>query len=103
MSTGSAPFEGESEKEIFYDILYAPLEYPEYMSKSLSNLIKKLMNKDPKERLGHNNGIEEILEHRFFSGTPIIDILRGVTSPPIVPQLFKQSSQIDSTSVAQLN
>lgn len=60
------------------------------------------MNKDPKERLGRNNGIEEILEHRFFSGTPIIDILRGVTFPPVVPQLFRHNSHIDHSSMMQL-
>jgi len=72
------------------------------MSKSLSSLIKKLMNKDPKERLGHNNGIEGILEHRFFSGTPIVEILRGVSFPPIVPQLLRHSPQVDVTEAAQL-
>jgi serine/threonine protein kinase len=36
------------------------------MSAECKDFLSKILNKDPKERLGAKNGVQEILEHPWF-------------------------------------
>ena len=36
------------------------------MSPECKDFLTKILNKDPKERLGSKNGVQEILEHPWF-------------------------------------
>jgi len=45
------------------------------ISEIAEDLIKKLLDKDPKKRLGSNNDASEILEHPFFDDIDVDDLM----------------------------
>ena len=45
------------------------------MSENCKDFIKGCLMKDPKERLGSNEGLKEILSHPWFAGINIDDLL----------------------------
>ncbi|XP_021862980.2 serine/threonine-protein kinase UCNL [Spinacia oleracea] len=83
MLYGRTPFRGKNRKETFRNVLMIK---PEFIGKrtSLTDLIERLLEKDPNKRLGHFRGAEEIKEHEFFKGLRW-DLLTEVERPPIVP------------------
>ncbi|XP_022879029.1 serine/threonine-protein kinase UCNL-like [Olea europaea var. sylvestris] len=83
MLYGTTPFKGKSRKETFQKIL---LGRPEFFGKPspLTDLIRKLLEKDPTRRLGYRRGACEIKEHEFFHGLKW-DLLKEVVRPPFLP------------------
>jgi serum/glucocorticoid-regulated kinase 2 len=68
MLTGIPPFYDKNRNLILNKILKERhIEFKEYMTKEAKDLIKKLLVKDPKRRLGSKRGAEEIKEHPYFS------------------------------------
>lgn len=59
---------------------------PEFVGKrsELTDLIGKLLEKDPTKRLGYARGAAEIKEHEFFRGVRW-DLLTEVVRPPFIP------------------
>ncbi|MCO5562901.1 hypothetical protein L7F22_016537 [Adiantum nelumboides] len=83
MVCGKTPFKGLSRKETFYNILCGEPEFPS-QSSPLTDLIKKLLVKEPEARLGSSHGAEEIKKHPYFKGTAWKHLYE-VTRPPFVP------------------
>ncbi|KAK6138355.1 hypothetical protein DH2020_027939 [Rehmannia glutinosa] len=83
MLYGTTPFKGRNRKETFRKILLAE---PEFIGKpnALTDLIRKLLEKDPTRRLGYRRGASEIKEHEFFRGLRW-DLLTEVLRPPFLP------------------
>ncbi|KAL1539585.1 serine/threonine-protein kinase UCN [Salvia divinorum] len=83
MMYGTTPFKGRNRKETFRKILTAR---PERIGKpdALTDLIGKLLEKDPARRLGYWRGAAEIKEHRFFRGLRW-ELLTEVLRPPFLP------------------
>ncbi|KAH6767707.1 Protein kinase superfamily protein [Perilla frutescens var. hirtella] len=83
MLYGTTPFRGKNRKETFRKILLAQ---PEYIGKPdpLTDMIGKLLEKDPKLRLGYRRGAAEIKEHHFFRGLSW-ELLTDVSRPPYLP------------------
>ncbi|CAI9776660.1 unnamed protein product [Fraxinus pennsylvanica] len=83
MLYGTTPFKGKNRKETFQKIL---LSRPEFFGKPnpLTDLIRKLLEKDPTRRLGYRRGACEIKEHEFFHGLRW-DLLKEVVRPPFLP------------------
>ncbi|KAI5674079.1 hypothetical protein M9H77_14443 [Catharanthus roseus] len=96
---GTTPFRGNNRKETFRRIL---MMEPEFIGKpnALTDLIKKLLAKDPTRRLGYLRGASEIKEHEFFKGLSW-DLLTEVLRPPFLPsrdeteELTKGGMEID--------
>ena len=51
--------------------------------------MNKLLCKDPKYRLGNADGIKEILEHAWFKGIKLQNVLDRKIEPPYKPSLLK--------------
>jgi serine/threonine protein kinase len=67
MLTGLPPFYDKNRNQILNKILKdRHIEFKEYMTKEAKDLIKRLLTKDPKRRLGSKRGAAEIKEHPFF-------------------------------------
>ena len=66
MLTGLPPFYAESINQIYKNISKTQLIMPEGFSKPLQDLLRKMMSKDPKKRLGVQS-FDEIKNHAFFS------------------------------------
>lgn len=83
MLYGTTPFKGKNRKETFRNVLMKP---PECIGKrtALTDLIERLLEKDPTKRLGYNRGASEIKEHVFFRGLQW-DLLTEVLRPPFLP------------------
>ncbi|KAL2470565.1 Serine/threonine-protein kinase UCNL [Abeliophyllum distichum] len=90
MLYGTTPFKGKNRKETFQKILLAR---PEFFGKpnALTDLIRKLLEKDPTRRLGYRRGAREIKEHEFFRGLRW-DLLTEVVRPPFLP--FRDDTEV---------
>jgi len=65
MLTGLPPFYDKSNKVVYDKILSDEIEYPRQMSVQAQCLIRKLLVRNPTERLGHK-GAAEIKNHKCF-------------------------------------
>ena len=71
MSTGLLPFSNPFDKtpqEIFERIQRGRInKFPSYLSKNLKDLISRLLNPDPRKRLGYHSA-KELTSHPYFNG-----------------------------------
>ncbi|KAM7280495.1 hypothetical protein ACFE04_007629 [Oxalis oulophora] len=84
MLYGTTPFKGKNRKETFRNILMKTPEFIGKLSEDLTDLIRRLLDKDPTKRLGFYRGAAEIKEHMFFKGVSW-DLLTEVVRPPFIP------------------
>lgn len=83
MLYGRTPFKGKNRKETFRNVL---TKSPEFVGKKteLTNLIERLLEKNPTKRLGYSRGAIEIKQHGFFRGVNW-EMLTKVVRPPFIP------------------
>ncbi|KAL6942875.1 Serine/threonine protein kinase, AGC [Hanseniaspora osmophila] len=66
MLTGLPPYYDEDIPTMYKKILQEPLKFPEGFDEDAKDLLVRLLNRDPRKRLG-SNGAHEIKSHAFFS------------------------------------
>ncbi|CAD8136863.1 unnamed protein product [Paramecium octaurelia] len=86
MLTGKPPFYKLTKKQIFEYATQKDIEIPEYLSEEAKDLLKKLLNKTPHERLGGQRDAQEIYEHPFFKDVDFQKIERKEIAPPVEMQ-----------------
>jgi serum/glucocorticoid-regulated kinase 2 len=59
------------------------------ITNTLKDLINKLLQKEPKDRLGQNGGVVEILTHPWFKDVDFEGIMGRKIKPPYTPELLK--------------
>ena len=59
---------------------------PENIGKNARDLIEKLLNSNPRERIGYNSS-EEIMKHDFFKDIDFDKVLKREYKPPFIPKL----------------
>lgn len=97
MLYGTTPFRGKNKKDTFRRIV---MMKPEFIGRqsTLTDLIAKLLEKEPTRRLGYRRGACEIKEHPFFHGLRW-DLLTELSRPPFLPSRelpeLKASKSID--------
>jgi serine/threonine protein kinase len=71
MAFGSTPFRASRREQTFHNIIHQPLEFPSApaVSGELKDLLRKLLQRDPSQRLGTRGGAEEVKNHPFFKTT----------------------------------
>lgn len=84
---GLPPFYNQDWNRMFEDIVSWPLTIPKHLSESAWDLLWKLLNKNPWERLGFREGIKEIKEHPFCSGMNFKLLQEKRIAPPFVPSI----------------
>ncbi len=85
MLTGEHPFTGKTNQEMYRKIVSVDPEWPSYLSETALDLVKKLMCRDPKERLGANGGAAEVKAHPFFKTVDWEKLFNRQTKPPFKP------------------
>ena len=67
---GVPPFYNEKDSKIKEQIVKLDVRFPKIssVSSSVKDLIKKLLNKNPSNRIGHSKGFDEIKKHPYFKG-----------------------------------
>jgi len=92
MISGKLPFTAPPNDwdRLFQNILTAPLKFPMVNDKPMSDaardLLTKLIERDPKKRLGGGPGDgQEVMQHPFFAGIDWKKLARREVPPPFVP------------------
>ncbi|XP_017695979.2 serine/threonine-protein kinase UCN-like [Phoenix dactylifera] len=86
MTYGRTPFRGRNRKETFRNVLTRQPEFAGRQRADLTDLIARLLAKDPVRRLGYAGGAEEVKAHPFFRGVQW-DLLADVNRPPFLAPL----------------
>lgn len=69
MLCGMPPFRAKSKNALQKLIVSGKLKLPTYLSSEAQNLLKGLLQKDAKKRLGYGeHGSQEVMKHPFFKG-----------------------------------
>ena len=80
MLSGTYPFEGSTENLTFTKIVERDFVMPENISAEAKDLIDKLLQLDPEQRIGTGpDGFNNLKAHPFFKG---IDFTKITTTPP---------------------
>lgn len=96
MFFGLSPFQGDSEDEIFKEIIEKEIDYTPEIDPTAESLLRKLLVRSPNRRLGSGpKGVKEIKRHPYFK-----DVVWGDYYELKVEPLFKpkQSSRTDVTN-----
>uniref|UniRef100_A0A0E0M2P7 non-specific serine/threonine protein kinase n=1 Tax=Oryza punctata TaxID=4537 RepID=A0A0E0M2P7_ORYPU len=103
MAYGRTPFRGRSRKETFRNVL---LREPEFTADSrrrwpeLTDLITRLLDKEPSRRLGFAGGADEVRAHPFFAGVAW-DLLGELSRPPYIPPPADDIAACEGFSVVE--
>jgi serine/threonine protein kinase/ankyrin repeat protein len=65
---GVPPFFNTSKKILINSILMDQVAFPTFVNRSSKDLMQRLLEKDPRKRLGSKYGAREVKEHPFFIG-----------------------------------
>nr|CDS25902.1 Ribosomal protein S6 kinase beta 2 [Hymenolepis microstoma] len=94
MLSGGPPFSQEADKKATAEkIIKSQVRFPPSFSTEAVQLIRGLLRKDPRERLGTKNDVEEIKEQAFFTrhGINWDDVYNRRMEPPYTPELSSES------------
>ena len=91
-----SPFRGEDEDEIYDAILAGEPLYPVHAPQSARELIYKLLERTPSQRLGSGpTDAQEIMAHSWYKDMKWDDLYNKKVTPPFVPTV---SSQTDTSN-----
>jgi serine/threonine protein kinase len=86
MLTGSPPYTGRTPQEIYQKILYNKIEIPTYIDPTAKDFIKRLLNHNVEERLGHGKNVfEELKRQKWFKGIDWGRLKARDVAPPYIP------------------
>jgi len=86
MLTGLPPFYSNVLGNIRDNIISKPLHLPRSMHANAKNIISRLLDRDPDQRLGANiNGASEVRQHAFFKNLDWQEVIERKTEPSFGP------------------
>jgi len=92
MLTGLPPFYCRDREKLFEKIRKGHLDYPRSLSAAAQALLRGLLTKDPRRRLGsETEDAEMIKKHMFFDDTHWEKLVRGDIPPPWDPQINERT------------
>jgi len=92
MLTGLPPFYSRDREKLFKKILKDHLDYPRSLSAAAQALLRGLLTKDPRRRLGSETEDAELIKkHMFFDDTNWEKLVRGDIPPPWDPQINERT------------
>jgi serine/threonine protein kinase len=96
MCYGWNPFYGEDTQHTYKNILFGKVLFPRSgLRLEGRNFVKRLLNRNPKHRLGAEDGAEELKRHPFFSDVDWEALSEKSITPPFEPTL---TSEIDTSN-----
>lgn len=88
LCVGSAPFFDENTHKLYRMIMEDPVQYPDWLSKEIKDLIGKLLNRDPGRRLGSGpTDLEEIKLHPWFKDVDWEAVFERKIKPEWIPNI----------------
>eukprot|EP01080_Neovahlkampfia_damariscottae_P006017 gene6017-10019_t len=91
MLTGRVPYQEQDRYKLFELILKGNIAFPEHLSKDAKDIIKKLMEKNQKKRLG-SKSVDEIKKHPWFKSIDFKKIENFEIKSPISIQVKEPGS-----------
>ena len=91
LATGRSPFRHKVDRKLRKLIIKGKFPWPDSerhgisLSEDLKDLIQKLLNPEPSERLG-SKGVKEIMTHAWFEGINFEDILHKRVKAKYIPE-----------------
>jgi len=89
MICGCPPFYNTNREVLFNMIKYAHVMYPNDISSTSIDFLRKIFTTDPKKRLG-SKGADEVRNHPFFEGIDFKEIYNKKIKPPFMPRIMKK-------------
>ncbi|CAK56765.1 unnamed protein product (macronuclear) [Paramecium tetraurelia] len=85
MLTGRTPFRDEANntRNVEKKIAEGAIEFPDYLNEESQDIILKLLNKNPDQRLGHKS-TQDIKDHAFFRNINWDDVANLKTKSPLL-------------------
>ncbi|MCD7464197.1 hypothetical protein HAX54_052272 [Datura stramonium] len=95
---GRTPFKGPGNEDTLANVVSQCLKFPAYpvVSSSARDLIRRLLQKEPENRLGAEKGAAEIKQHPFFEG--LNWALIRCETPPELPRFCDLGNVIPDTN-----
>lgn len=88
INSGKPPFSGPNQKELFNTIVKGRFAIPKLFSPELADLCKRLLELDPKKRLGClKQQSNDVRDHRWFRKVDWMSIYEQTARPPYLPKL----------------
>jgi RAC serine/threonine-protein kinase len=92
MMCGWHPFYTEDRQELYNNILYAEISYPSYLSATARDLLSRLLERDPRKRLGCGRDAgREVQMHPFYAPIDFTKLFNRQIEPPFKPQIMDDS------------
>jgi serum/glucocorticoid-regulated kinase 2 len=101
MLVGIPPFFHKNKHRMYFLIKESPVNFPDPVkhgidiSPNAKDIIKKLLDKNRKKRLGATGGVAEILAHPFFAKIDFEKLLNKKLVPPYRPQITDDLKYFD--------
>lgn len=84
--TGLPPFYDKDKELLFDRIENKRVKIPDRISREATDLLTRMLEKDPSNRIGSKYGISEIMEHPFCQSMDFEKLALKKISPPFVPE-----------------
>ena len=81
--SGAPPFFSQDENLMYKNISENKLMFPEFFSDELKDLLKRMLDKNPKNRIGIENDKSDLKNHEFFRDINWDDIMNKKIKPPV--------------------
>jgi len=97
MLTGMPPFYSRDRDRLFDKILHSDLRFPNHFSKNSRAILKELMDRNPRKRLGSKDATD-VKKHVFFVGVDWVRLADAEVEPPFKPKLITDANGVKGTS-----
>lgn len=101
MIVGIPPFFNRNKHKMYNLIKSGTINFPDKIKHKIDvspvarDIICKLLHKDKLKRLGANGGVQEILEHEFFSSIDMQALIAKQLEPPYKPTMTEDLAYFD--------
>lgn len=88
LTVGIPPFYSQNVNEMYHKIQHGALRFPPFLSEECRDLIIKLLNRNPDQRLGSSEkDVEELKKHEFFGPLDWAKMYKKEIDPPYKPKV----------------
>ena len=81
--SGAPPFFSQDENLMYKNISENRLMFPEFFSEELKDLLRRMLDKNPQNRIGISNDKNDLKNHEFFRDINWDDIMKKKVNPPV--------------------
>lgn len=102
MIVGFPPFYHSNQQTMYELIEKFPVKFPDPvkhkipMSEEVKDLLSKLLEKDPTNRIGTEGGVDEIMAHPWFEGFDFDKLLARELDAPFIPKLSEDIEDVSN-------